>query len=120
MPKEYIFRSIYDHPRRGYSRTRENAKWYLHTVNPPTTQTIRRNVPIYYRSTHNKGWWQDSGRYSFSGAAPTAPTHFRIPHIPLVPVHSSSGQPPRRRAANQKMGEQPPLNVGLPLQYLTG
>jgi hypothetical protein len=41
MPKEYIFRPIYDHPRRGYSRRRENAKWYLRTINPPTTQTIR-------------------------------------------------------------------------------
>jgi hypothetical protein len=27
MPKEYIFRPIYDHPRRGYSRKREDAKY---------------------------------------------------------------------------------------------
>ncbi len=40
-PKEYIFRSIYDPPRSEYSRRRENTKRYLHTIIPPTTQTIR-------------------------------------------------------------------------------
>jgi hypothetical protein len=46
MPKEYIFRPIYDHPRRGYSRRRQNAKWYLRTINPPTTQTIRTSAGL--------------------------------------------------------------------------
>jgi hypothetical protein len=55
-----------------------------------TNNPMKRSYLLPFH--HNKGWWRDSGRYSLSGAAPTAPTHFRIPHIPLVSVHSSSGQ----------------------------